>query len=120
MPPFSREGLRALAIVNGLTPKVFQVVSVELSAGGRQLDHAVVEVDLAAAARYVENLDLAKLNFPTPQGNVALSGAEMTILLVGNNGLQRPLHWGKTSVYELNIPDKLTLVSRLEQTHFGS
>jgi hypothetical protein len=116
--PVSRDGVVPFASITGLTPAIFRVLSIEKLAGGKQLDHAVVAVDLAAANKYVENLDLASLTVQSPSGPINLNGAEMSIQ-AEVNGLSQTLHWGSTTVYELAIPDQIALVCRLEQSHFG-
>lgn len=118
MAEHSREGIIPVALLSGIPPALFQVLSVQVSAGGRRLDHALVEVDLGRAGRYVQNLDLAGLIVDNGQQQINLVGAEMAIVAVIDS-LPKTLHWGRVSVYDVKIPDKLVLNCRLENTHFG-
>jgi len=123
MPELSRDALQFVAKVQGLSPRIFRVLSVHLSAGTKFLDYAVVAFDLGdpTVQQFVQNITLGKLTFRTDQGQLQLSGREMTIeALVDGKG--QSIHWGRITVVEPTIgaDEALILLSRVENVHFGT
>jgi len=120
MPDLSRDGIVPVVNITNIEPSIFRVLEITKTAHSQLLDHAIILVDLGSQAgqRYVQNLDLNALTITTPEGPIDLRGAICSII-AEVDGQTRTLHWGKTTVSEVRIPDSITLVSRLEEHHFG-
>jgi|GEM_PF-5941372 len=118
----SRPAVRLEVFIKGQPNYAFEVESIETSMGADRLDYAVISYNLGKNQPNLgrlQDLQLADLQLPTPQGNLAINGAEVTI--VGRLGDKtKVFHWGKVNVDEATIGDEsLQLVSRIDKAHFG-
>lgn len=120
----SRKAINFVVNVAGYPSGVLRVLEVHQSMGGRKLDHAVLTYDLGAPGfkQYVQNLDLAQLQFPSPNGPQSLSGKEVVITATAPGKPQgKVVHWGKITNMEIDVgkDEGIQIVSRMERTHFG-
>lgn len=95
---------------NGVEDPTLKVISVHRATGGKQLDRAVLQVDLGLTGNRVENIEVR------PGGG----DDEIQIEADTGNGLDR-IHIGKLTqtAVDLGGGESLLLTSRLEPYHFG-
>lgn len=109
--PLQKLVTQPLVFLGGVLSPALKVLSVERSVGGKRLDRALLEWDLAGTGGdRLHNTSLIS----------AFNGAQCAVVAV-NFGVQRVIHWGKLHVTRFSIGDVLNyhLESRLEPQHFG-